>query len=543
MLPSSRLRFIHTPTTNTAAMSRYDPARDCFTSDPPPTPTTQAPPPPSPPPQTPIPEEPAPPPAPPSSAATTTRYDPVHEPDSTPSSKPAPPQSPLLPTNDALPAATSASPSRKRKASADPPPFRPPNDGQTIPLTQANLPKIKRRRPAAGDGASSTSTPHRRERTRDRYRYHSPPPPLIPKATEEQDPTPPPSRKSSPPRQRKRPGAAARLSEKEKEELRRTFAKREEDEKAKSSSANPANARDDELVRSHYNDKRELGKTWRQTSSKIKGLRSFNNWVKSTLIQKFSPSDDFDPRRPPSTDPNDHLVVLDMGCGKGGDLLKWKSAPQEVGFYLGVDNADVSIAHAHDRYDLMLRDQRRGRGRTNRSVFQAEFHAMDCWTKSLDQIPIAHRIGFDPNVGSRSAARFGGGGFDVVTMMFCMHYAFETEAKCRTMLRNVAGSLKKGGRFIGTIPSSDIISARVRGDNKKDHPPDEEEKGVQEWGNNIYRVKFAAPHRVRGCLGRPGAGSTIISWRRRWRRCPSTWCLGRRSEGSYTLPLSDGLAY
>jgi mRNA (guanine-N7-)-methyltransferase len=47
-------------------------------------------------------------------------------------------------------------------------------------------------------------------------------------------------------------------------------------------------------------------------------------------------------------------------------------------------------------------------------------------------------------------------------MMFCMHYAFESEEKARTMLRNVAGSLKKGGKFIGVIPNSDIISARVQ---------------------------------------------------------------------------------
>lgn len=51
-------------------------------------------------------------------------------------------------------------------------------------------------------------------------------------------------------------------------------------------------------------------------------------------------------------------------------------------------------------------------------------------------------------------------------MMFCMHYAFESEAKTRGMLQNVAGSLKKGGRFIGAIPNSDIIRSRVEGFHK-----------------------------------------------------------------------------
>jgi mRNA (guanine-N7-)-methyltransferase len=42
-----------------------------------------------------------------------------------------------------------------------------------------------------------------------------------------------------------------------------------------------------------------------------------------------------------------------------------------------------------------------------------------------------------------------------------MHYAFESEEKVKMMLRNVAGSLKKGGRFIGVVPNSDALASRV----------------------------------------------------------------------------------
>jgi mRNA (guanine-N7-)-methyltransferase len=38
-------------------------------------------------------------------------------------------------------------------------------------------------------------------------------------------------------------------------------------------------------------------------------------------------------------------------------------------------------------------------------------------------------------------------------MQFCMHYAFESEAKVRTMLDNVSKHLREGGIFIGTIPN------------------------------------------------------------------------------------------
>ncbi|KAI5857714.1 mRNA capping enzyme-domain-containing protein [Tricharina praecox] len=452
---------------------RYDPARDIFTSDP-------------------ISASPPARPAPPQQPAEQPAEQPIEQPVEQPveqqhapplqSSPPAvrvrePPRSPLQSSSPSRGAASqsSVSPSRKRKAS---PPTRRNDERDRQPLP------LKRRR--AGYDEQSSSAPPRRRDNRDReYRYNSPPPPIIP-APKDDDPTPPPSRRSSPPRPRKRPGTSSRLTEKEKELLRQTVEKREAEQ---SKPALPE--RVEEVVRSHYNDKKELGKEWRQ-SSKIKGLRSFNNWVKSTLIQKFSPRDDFDPRRP-SYNPNDHLVVLDMGCGKGGDLLKWKSAPQEVGFYLGVDSADVSIAHARDRYNSMLSDQRRGR--RGHPVFFAEFHALDCWTNPLSKIPIVQRIGYDANVGpgSRGNPRLSPAGFDVVSMMFCMHYAFETEAKCRAMLKNVSGSLKPGGRFIGTIPSSDVISARVRGTDKRDTLPENPEHGIQEWGNSIYRVKFSKP--------------------------------------------------
>jgi len=50
----------------------------------------------------------------------------------------------------------------------------------------------------------------------------------------------------------------------------------------------------------------------------------------------------------------------------------------------------------------------------------------------------------------------------VVSMMFALHYSFETEELARGMLRNVSGALKKGGRFIGVMPDSDVISSKMK---------------------------------------------------------------------------------
>ncbi|KAJ2905626.1 S-adenosyl-L-methionine-dependent methyltransferase [Zalerion maritima] len=323
-------------------------------------------------------------------------------------------------------------------------------------------------------------------------------------------------------RKLKRPGQRARITEAEREAIRRRQIEREREmreieERQRDAERQRSGVND--VVRQHYNAVPERGRDWRRTESHIKGLRAFNNWVKSCVIQRYSPSADFG--HPGSGGPPEELLVLDLGCGKGGDLQKWTNAPQPVQLYVGIDTAEISIDQAKDRYMNMGARGGRGRGRPPR--MDARFFVMDCFTTSIDQIPIIQDVGFDPTGTALAPSR----GFDVVSMMFCMHYAYESEAKARTMLRNVAGALKKGGRFIGTIPNSDVLSSGVVEFNKKmkekkarkeekekseqvgeeDEKPtedsdkeegeadeDEEEEGeaeqTAEWGNRIYRVRF-----------------------------------------------------
>ena len=80
--------------------------------------------------------------------------------------------------------------------------------------------------------------------------------------------------------------------------------------------------------------------------SPIIGLKSFNNWVKSVLITRFAhPALADSPVSPAEAEgmgrgrPGERPGgvkgrVLDMGCGKGGDLTKWSKA--RIKEYVGV---------------------------------------------------------------------------------------------------------------------------------------------------------------------------------------------------------------
>lgn len=78
------------------------------------------------------------------------------------------------------------------------------------------------------------------------------------------------------------------------------------------------------------NSRQEVGLEARELSPII-GLRKFNNWIKSVLIGKFA----YRPHHGPGAN------VLDLGCGKGGDLMKWKQA--KIGRMVGLGELDGSL--------------------------------------------------------------------------------------------------------------------------------------------------------------------------------------------------------
>ncbi|KAG5923824.1 hypothetical protein E4U61_002512 [Claviceps capensis] len=306
---------------------------------------------------------------------------------------------------------------------------------------------------------------------------------------------------SDQPRKQKRPGTRARISEAEREAIRRRQLERERDQAAQHAAAVEQSRMRGvhDVVRQHYNNVPERGRQWRTTDSKIKGLRVFNNWIKSCIIQRYSPDEDHEPgSRELGRSSGKELLVLDVGCGKGGDLNKWQLAPQPIQLYVGLDPAEVSIDQAQERYRSIATragggGRGGGRGGSNRRppprVFDAIFHVKDCFRESIEGLDIIHQVGFDPSPMNHR-------GFDVVTMMFSMHYAFESEENARIMLRNVAGALKKGGRFIGCIPNSDVLSERVRQFNDKaaakkaaKKEKDNEKKGKQAEGKETKGEK------------------------------------------------------
>nr|XP_023028940.1 mRNA cap guanine-N7 methyltransferase [Leptinotarsa decemlineata] len=202
------------------------------------------------------------------------------------------------------------------------------------------------------------------------------------------------------------------------------------------------------VVATHYNQLAEKG-LGERSKSRIIYLRNFHNWIKSMLINEYLTKIKDGKKH------NAPLRVLDMCCGKGGDLLKWKKG--NITHLICADIASVSLDQCRDRYEDMK--QRGSRDRSGGSVYTIEYIPGDC-----TRVRLREKFS-DPSMK-----------LDLVSCQFSFHYCFESLPQAECMLRNASECLQPGGFFIGTMPDAYDLITRAR------------KNGSNTFGNEVYEV-------------------------------------------------------
>jgi len=169
--------------------------------------------------------------------------------------------------------------------------------------------------------------------------------------------------------------------------------------------------------------------------SDILTLRNLHNWIKSVLIARHMRSG---------------ASVLDLACGKGGDMLKFKVGG--CARYVGVDIAIESVRDAVGRYN--------GAHGRQPMPFEAFFYAADFADAAL------------------AAALPTGLLFHLVSCQFALHYSFSSEERAAALLANVSSRLLPGGIFLGTTADANVLVRRLRAS-----------EGLS-FGNPHYRAVF-----------------------------------------------------
>eukprot|EP00981_Chlorochromonas_danica_P013593 scaffold6531_cov169-Ochromonas_danica.AAC.15 len=258
---------------------------------------------------------------------------------------------------------------------------------------------------------------------------------------------------------------------------------------------------------SHYNDL--VRQKERRHLSFIYHLRCWNNLLKSEALISAA-------AMVARARGRDGLRVLDLACGKGGDLMKWLRLPgvdggEGLADYVGVDIAQGSLKDFVQRLQgrsvkerrkismLIAADLGIASLRSSRlPTFSWTTPSSDTRRKSqqmeaAEEGGWADRIPFD---GQSPRTEY----FDLVSCQFAMHYLFASVQTARHFLSEVSTALRPGGIFLATTIDCRVLAqlllearhGRVALDDDEEH---EEENGRRpylsvDWLDGGARMTF-----------------------------------------------------
>ena len=192
-------------------------------------------------------------------------------------------------------------------------------------------------------------------------------------------------------------------------------------------------------------EKRYVSKMDTRNEYKVKSLRDFHNYIKSSLLF--------------SRVLQSGMALLDIGCGKAGDIHKWSAA--NLAWVLGIDPAEDSLNNPRDGAYRRYVNKRAELPSTPPMVFVQgsairPFSTGDAGITTEDQTML--RALFNSPLGGSQPPKFlvesgligrAAAKFEAVSCMFALHYFFERPETVDSFLHNLSDCLKVGGFFIG----------------------------------------------------------------------------------------------
>ena len=180
----------------------------------------------------------------------------------------------------------------------------------------------------------------------------------------------------------------------------------------------------------------------------MRPMRSFHNdWIKYQVLLKSVLGGE-----------RKQKILIDMACGKGGDLHKWEKLMPK--FILGIDYAQIDIIDKNNgAYRRMLKDiLENGKDKVPDIIFVAGDVTLPIITGAAGRTEEEKKMLltlFGQNTGGGVTPyvdEFAGileKGADVISCMFALHYFFKDKTTFNGFLRNVSDCLKVGGYFVG----------------------------------------------------------------------------------------------
>ena len=138
-------------------------------------------------------------------------------------------------------------------------------------------------------------------------------------------------------------------------------------------------------------------------------------------------------------------AIVELGCGRGGDISKWRDARVRRVIALDLSTAQLDEARRRE-------GQGGGRGGGGKGGGGGT------------QIEWRHASMLQPDLAASLRPRLPDDGAAAVVSQFAVHYAFESEASASALLAQVAALLRPGGVFFGAAPDGDAILRAIATD-------------------------------------------------------------------------------
>ncbi len=152
------------------------------------------------------------------------------------------------------------------------------------------------------------------------------------------------------------------------------------------------------------------------------------------------------------------LRILDMACGKGGDLGKWIRYKPTL--YVGMDVARQSLKDLTER--ILASSNWNG---VPVVLVEADLANIDETFRSAPLVWTSKdkRWKHDEEV----AEQLSRSQFDVVSMQFALHYMARSEDTMRRFLFFIASKLRPGGQFIATAVDARVVCEMLMGNSEE----------------------------------------------------------------------------
>ena len=192
------------------------------------------------------------------------------------------------------------------------------------------------------------------------------------------------------------------------------------------------------------------------TGNLAKPWRAFHNWIKSLIIYTHSHF---------MYQGGKHLSVLDVGCGRGGDIMKYYYA--NVEFVVGIDPSKDGITNAFNGAISRYNNFRKGKPRFPRMDFiQGDGGALlnyEDQFRSLGGISNEDKKLMEKYFSKDSSKRVQ---FDRISAQFSIHYMFASKQSLTNFKQNINDYLKYGGYLIATCFDAEKVHALLGDTNK-----------------------------------------------------------------------------